>query len=187
MKLTEYNSVIFRQHVGRFIVHFNKYEIIDSTTREIIGIVKTNMMFIPFIRGSTKFYDTHSEDPIFYLKEKSHFLSREYVLNDQFSRTIGKLSVGFFKIKNNLKVLDQTTGFEYEINLKDPEGKVINKNEQHVASIIQTQDRITKGPRDVEKYKVEIHEEEVSSSNLPVLLLAGTVLIDQIFVHEKVF
>ena len=162
MKLTEYNSVIFRQHVGRFIVHFNKYEIIDSTTREIIGIVKTNMMFIPFIRGSTKFYDTHSEEPIFYLKKQSHLLNREYVLSDYYSRAIGKLSVEHFRIKYNLKLLDQTTRLEYEMNLRDLEGKVINKNEQYVASIIQTQDRITKGPRDVEKYKVEIHEEEVS-------------------------
>jgi len=185
MNLTEYTSVILRQHTGRFIIHANKYEIIDSKTREIIGIAKANM-FIPFIRKSTKFYTPHSEEPILYLKEQSHLLSREYVLSDQYSQTVGKLTIGMFRIRFILKLLDQITGLEYKINIRDPKGKVLSNDEQHVASIVRTQKWIHKGPRDIEKYKVEIHEEENRLGNLPALLLAGTIIIDHVLAHERV-
>ena len=184
MDFSEYKSVVLRQHAGRIMTQVNKYQIIDPVNNKNIGSIKANM-FIPFMRKGIHIFEPQNKKPIFELKDKSKLLQKEYVLSDQNSQIIGTLSAGQFRIKYTLKLTDQIAGAEYELDLKDPEGKVVDKNEQQIARITGTQERIARGPGDIDKYKIDIIANEMSSDSLLPLLLSATVLIDQVFKHEN--
>ncbi|MFC1591985.1 hypothetical protein ACFL43_05635 [Thermodesulfobacteriota bacterium] len=186
MQLTDHTSVIFRQHIGKMVVQADLYEIVDAATRQHLGTARGSLM-VAFRRKVISFYAAGNDAPALQLKKTSRFGNRHFTVIDQQGQSLGTLQAAQSNNLFILKLIDQLSAAEYELNLHDPEGKVLTPDGRNVAGIVRTAERADQGPKDIDKYKIDLEAPGLSKGRLPELLLAATVLIDQRFAQEKLF